>query len=84
MIEYLIALVVLVILAALGWDLIGKTAYKGAAILLNSIAGLLILLFLNMFLGWRIPVNLITVVICGLFGIPGIATLIILYLFGML
>lgn len=48
-------------------------------ILINSIVGILILAILNK-LGFVIPLNLVTAIVIGFFGIPGILVLIILKL----
>ena len=82
--DYVIAGIILAILLIIGWDALKRVVNKALAILVNSIAGLLILVFLNVYLGWHIPLNIITILICGIFGLPGIGTLIILYLAGMM
>jgi len=81
--NHVVAAVILVAAAALLWDLFKKIASTAGKLLLNSVAGVLILLFLNTFLRWNIPVNVATLVVCGLFGVPGVGTLILLYLFKM-
>jgi len=84
MLQYIVAGLLLLVLVALLWDVLKHAAGKLAVIAVNSVAGLLILYFLNVYVGWRIPISLPTLVICGLFGIPGVATLVILYLFRMI
>jgi len=83
MIEYAAAAVVFLLLAALLWGLLKKVAARAFTLLVNSVAGLLILGFLNAYLGWSIPVNLQTLLVCGLFGIPGVGALVVLHLTGM-
>jgi pro-sigmaK processing inhibitor BofA len=84
MIEYLVGGIVLLFLVALSWELIKSVASKFKTLLLNSLAGILILLFLKVYLGWGIPMNPATLLICGLFGLPGIGTVIILHIAGMI
>ncbi|MGA2885072.1 MAG: pro-sigmaK processing inhibitor BofA family protein [Halobacteriota archaeon] len=50
-------------------------------LVVNSIFGLIILA-LAKFLGLPVPINLITVIICALAGIPGAILVILLYLLG--
>jgi pro-sigmaK processing inhibitor BofA len=75
---------ILLVLVAIFWSSVKAIFSKAANVLINSVAGLLILLVLNLVFGWKIPISLITLLICGLFGIPGVATLVILYFFDML
>ena len=82
--DYLVAGIILLLLVTVFWELLKKSFSKASNLLLNSVAGILILMFLRTFLGWDIQINAPTILICGLFGIPGVATLIILHLSGML
>jgi pro-sigmaK processing inhibitor BofA len=82
--NYLVTGIVLLFVVALLWSLIKKIITSASKLIINSVAGVLILLFLNAYAGWGIEVNPATVLICGIFGVPGIGTLIILYLAGML
>jgi hypothetical protein len=50
-------------------------------LVVNSILGLIVLA-LAKFLGLAVPINLITVIICALAGIPGAILVILLYLLG--
>jgi hypothetical protein len=84
MLEYIILVLILVLAASIVWGLIGKVVSTVTTLLINSIAGILILLFLNLYLGWNIPLTLPILLVCGLFGIPGVLTLILLFLFKML
>jgi pro-sigmaK processing inhibitor BofA len=77
--DYILPLILKLVLVALSWDVLKKILTKASTILLNSVAGVLILLFVNIYLGWKIPLNAATLLICGLFGLPGIGTLLILY-----
>lgn len=81
MLQYVVAALILLVIAVLVWDLLKKLASKAAGGLINSVAGLLILVFLNKFLGWSIPIGLPSIIVCGLFGIPGVGSLIILHYF---
>ena len=80
---YLLGLILLLIVVIF-WGTVKRIVSKAANLLINSIAGLLILLALNVLLGWKIPINLITLLVCGVFGIPGVSTLAILYYFDMI
>jgi len=84
MVDYLIAAAILLVLVLIGWSLIKSIIHKAALLIINGVAGVLILLILDLYLGWHIPLNSITIGICAVFGIPGVATLIILNLFGMM
>ena len=84
MMEYVAAAILLIVFAAVFWTLIKKAAAKALVVLVNSISGLLILVFLNTYMYWSIPINLPTIIVCGLFGIPGVGALIILHSFGMI
>ncbi|MBU0762548.1 MAG: pro-sigmaK processing inhibitor BofA family protein [Candidatus Altiarchaeota archaeon] len=81
-VEYvLLAAAGLVVLSIL-WELITKIAVKATTLILNSVLGLAALYVLDQFLGFHIPIVLPTILICGLFGLPGVASLAILYFFG--
>jgi pro-sigmaK processing inhibitor BofA len=84
MIEYIVLGVILLLVAGLLWGLLKKVVSTAATLILNSIAGVLILLFLNIYLGWDIPLNIPSLLVCGLFGMPGVGALIILHLFRMI
>ncbi len=84
MIPYIAAAILLLVVVALGWGLLKKALAKATMLLLNGVAGLLILWFLNTYLCLGIPINIATVLVCGLFGIPGIGALVVLYFFGMI
>ncbi|MBD3388525.1 MAG: sigmaK-factor processing regulatory BofA [Candidatus Altiarchaeales archaeon] len=84
MIEYIAAAVILLAFLVLFWSLIKKLAVKASILLVNGLAGVLILFFLNHYLGWWIPVNLATVLVCALFGIPGVGALVVLHFFNMI
>ncbi|MFZ0926534.1 MAG: pro-sigmaK processing inhibitor BofA family protein [Halobacteriota archaeon] len=50
-------------------------------LVVNSIFGLIILA-LAKFLGFAVPINLITVIICALAGIPGALLVLLLFVLG--
>ena len=50
-------------------------------LVVNSIFGLIILA-LAKFLGFAVPINLITVIICALSGIPGALLVLLLFVLG--
>ena len=84
MIEYIIGGVVLVVLLVVLWEILKAVAHKSVTLLVNSVAGVLILLFLKYYLSWQIPLNIATMIICAIFGLAGVGTLVILYLAGMM
>ncbi|MDE1868375.1 MAG: pro-sigmaK processing inhibitor BofA family protein [Candidatus Micrarchaeota archaeon] len=52
-------------------------------VIINSIVGVLAILGLNLFLNIGIPLKAYTLIPVALFGIPSVATLLILRLFGV-
>ncbi len=50
--------------------------------IVNSILGLIALVVLNV-LGFQIPINLVSIVVCGLLGLFGVGVLLLLSLFGI-
>ena len=81
MIDYPLTGIALLIIAVLIWQILKNVASAAVKIILNSAAGLLILLFLNTYLGLDIPLNWVTLLSCGLFGLPAVGTIIILSAF---
>ncbi len=81
---YAVAAVVLAVFAVIAWSLLKGAVHKVETLIVNGVAGVLILLFLNVYLGWGMPLNLATVLISAVFGLPGVGTLVALHLFGML
>ncbi|GEM_PF-1679841 len=61
-----------------------KIFSKLILIMLNSVAGLIFLLALNVLFNAGIPINLFTIIITGLFGMAGIGSLILLKLGGII
>ena len=53
------------------------------ALIGNTIIGLILLFFGNLFLEDDIPINILTVVICAILGVVGWALLLILQLLGI-
>jgi pro-sigmaK processing inhibitor BofA len=82
MIQYIILAAAVLILLSLFWSLITKIATKATVIIVNSAIGLVLLYLLNNVVGFRIPIELSTVLVCGVLGIPGILSLALLHLFG--
>ena len=84
MIEYLkiaaIALVVILI-AKYVFKISGR---KVVALIVNSLIGLLVLWLINWTGLVSIPLNLVTVLLTGIFGAPGVIVLVILALFGLI
>ena len=52
-------------------------------LIINAILGLILLFLTNLFLADDIPINIITVVICAIFGVLGWAVILILHLLGL-
>lgn len=77
-------LVFTVIAAVFLWKFLKKFFSKFIVLVGNSIAGVLMLVGLNLLLGLGIPINIFTLIIAGIFGVPGIACLILLKIGGMI
>ena len=53
------------------------------ALIINAILGLILLFLTNLLLADDIPINIITVLICAIFGVVGWAVILILHLLGV-
>ncbi len=53
------------------------------ALIINTILGLILLFLTNLLLADDIPINIITVVICAIFGVLGWAVILLLHLLGL-
>ncbi len=53
------------------------------ALIINAVLGLILLFLTNLFLADDIPINIITVLICAIFGVVGWAVILILHLLGL-
>ena len=51
-------------------------------LIINAILGIILLFLTNLFLADDIPINIVTVVICAVFGVLGWAVILILHLLG--
>ncbi|MFZ0925370.1 MAG: pro-sigmaK processing inhibitor BofA family protein [Halobacteriota archaeon] len=71
----ILVLIVLYLLVKLG-------ARYGKYLAVNSILGIIVLLLAN-FVGLPVPINLITIIICALAGIPGALLVILLFVLGI-
>lgn len=69
--------IILAIFLYIFWKMLKK-------LLINSAVGIVLILVLHYVFMIDIPLNLTTVLIAALFGIPGVGTLLILHLGGML
>ena len=69
--------VILVVLVYIFWKRLKR-------LLINSLVGILLLLILQYVFMIDIPINMFTLLVAALFGIPGVGTLLILHLGGML
>ena len=72
----ILVLIVLYILVKLG-------ARYGKYFAVNSILGIIVLTLAN-FIGLPVPINLVTIIICALAGIPGALLVILLFVLGIL
>lgn len=75
MTTFLLACIFLVVILFIGFQLIMSPAKLMWRLMINSMVGLISLLLVNYFTaryGFALPVNLVTVLIAGIFGIPGI------------
>ena len=79
--ESLTIILVVVISIALFLTVFKKLITKIAVLFVNSVVGLILLALGNIYLGFNIPITAPTIIVCGLFGVPAVATLIILHLF---
>ena len=77
-------LAVAVIAIVVFWGLMKKAATKSFAFVGNSLLGIAILIAVNKFLGWSVPITFVTVGVAAIFGLPGIGALLFLYYFKML
>jgi len=71
----ILVLIVLYLLVKLG-------ARYGKYLAVNSILGIIVLVLAN-FIGLPVPINLITIIICALAGIPGALLVILLFVLGI-
>jgi inhibitor of the pro-sigma K processing machinery len=76
LIEAILVLIVLYLLLKI-WKRYGKY------LVVNSILGVLVLALANYF-GTPVPINLVTVLICALAGIPGAVLVILLFVLGII
>jgi uncharacterized membrane protein YfhO len=76
LIEAILVLIVLYLLLKI-WKRYSKY------LIVNSILGVLVLALAN-FLGAPVPINLVTVLICALAGIPGAVLVILLFVLGII
>ena len=85
--EYLYIIIIGLIVLALAKFILRFTFKKIIPIILNIILGMIVLWIVNTFgagLGIAIPVNLITALVVGLGGVPGVILLIILCFLGII
>ncbi|HYB59104.1 MAG TPA: pro-sigmaK processing inhibitor BofA family protein [Candidatus Acidoferrales bacterium] len=76
LIEAILVLIVVYLLLKI-WKRYGKY------LVVNSILGILVLALAN-FVGTPVPINLVTVLICALAGIPGAVLVILLFVLGII
>jgi len=76
LIEAILVLIVVYLLLKI-WKRYGKY------LVVNSILGILVLALAN-FVGTPVPINLVTVLICALAGIPGAVLVILLFMLGII
>jgi phosphatidylserine synthase len=74
-----VAILVLIVL----YTLVKLGARYGKYLAVNSILGIIVLALAN-FIGLPVPINLVTIIICALAGIPGALLVILLFVLGIL
>ena len=82
-ITIIITAVVVILLAKLVFHASVKTLIK---LVINTLLGALILWLINKFgasIGLNVPLNLITALVVGIFGVPGVILLVLLSLLGV-
>ncbi|MEI7827072.1 MAG: pro-sigmaK processing inhibitor BofA family protein [Euryarchaeota archaeon] len=83
-----ISLLVVAILVLIVLYVLVKLGVKfGKYLVINSILGIIVLVIANIFLayfGLVVPLNLITILICALAGIPGAVLVILLVVLGVI
>jgi len=83
-----IGLLVVAILVLIVLYVLVKLGVKfGKYLVINSILGIIVLVIANIFLayfGLVVPLNLITILICALAGIPGAVLVILLVVLGVI
>ena len=84
MLDYIILAIAVLVGVSLLWTIVRKLAVKASMVLINSIVGLAVLFGLNMFVGWNIPLTIPVIVVCGLFGLPGVGAIVLLYFFNII
>ena len=82
--DYLYIIIIGLIVLALAKFILKFTFKKIIPLILNIVLGMVILWIVNTFLGLAIPVNLITALVVGLGGVPGVILLIILCIIGVI
>lgn len=75
----ILAYIFSIVVAAIVIKFVFKVSVGVIGVLFNSLVGAAILFVLNLF-GLNIPINMITSVIVGFLGIPGVVLLVILKL----
>lgn len=73
----------ILIALALFWGVFKKLLAWAISLAINSVLGLAMLYLLNLF-GLGIPINWITILVCGIFGLPAVAILALLAFFGII
>jgi len=85
--EYLYIIIIGIIVLAVAKFILNFKVRKLIGLILNIILGIIVLWLVNAFggaLGIAIPINIITALVVGLGGLPGVILLIILSLVGII
>ena len=75
--------VFIILFGGIIWSVLKHSLKLSFALLANTILGFIAMVFLN-FLGFGIPINIVTIIVVAVFGLLGVAVIAVLSLFGML
>jgi len=79
-----VSFLVLIVLALIIWTILHKLLSKIFKMALESVGAIALLLIIHYVFNVAIPVNMPTILVAILFGIPGIGTLLLINFFGMI
>ncbi len=79
----ILAILFILLFGGLIWSVLKHSLKFTWALLINAVLGLITIFLLN-FLGFGIPINLITIIISAIFGLLGVTVLAVLALLGIL
>lgn len=83
LVQFIFLLILLAVFLGIVFYVLRNGLKAGVGLLINTIFGFIAIFLLN-FLGIHIPINTITLLVCAIFGLLGVAMLSALTLFGMI